>query len=164
MGTILCFEGFKCQQYCSISANFSSSQASCFSNIPQSPTPHPTYIALYQPTSHPPKSYISVISLPHPHPQPTLSTSWILGRWRLYCVLRGSSPSNIHRLLYDIFCIIPYINPRLPYQPEGLRADMGRGMIWGMIWKMSYHNLFIIYFLLLPFHLMTINSQLCLQD
>ena len=34
---------------------------------------------------------------------------------------------------------------------EGPRADMGRGLIWGMIRKMSYHNPFIICFLLLLF-------------
>ena len=26
------------------------------------------------------------------------------------------------------------------------RANMGRGLIWYVIWKMPYHNLFIIYF------------------
>jgi len=26
------------------------------------------------------------------------------------------------------------------------RANMGRGLIWHVIWKMPYHNLFIIYF------------------
>jgi hypothetical protein len=35
-----------------------------------------------------------------------------------------------------------HISPR----PEGPRANMGRGLIWHVIWKMPYHNLFIIYF------------------
>ena len=35
-----------------------------------------------------------------------------------------------------------HISPRA----EGQRPDMGRGLIWGMIWKLPYHNLFIIHF------------------
>ena len=41
----------------------------------------------------------------------------------------------INRLWYDIFHIIPHINPR--------GADMGVGLIWGMIRKMSYNNLYV---------------------
>jgi hypothetical protein len=29
---------------------------------------------------------------------------------------------------------------------EGPTANMGRGLIWHVIWKMPYHSLFIIYF------------------
>ena len=35
-----------------------------------------------------------------------------------------------------------HISPRA----EGPRSNMGRGLIWYVIWKMPYHNLFIIYF------------------
>jgi hypothetical protein len=53
---------------------------------------------------------------------------------------------------HDIFHIGPDISPRLPYQAWQLswRADMGRGLIPGTIWKISWHNLFITYFTL-PF-------------
>ena len=46
---------------------------------------------------------------------------------------------------YPISTRDSHISPRA----KGPRADMGRGLIWGMIRKMSYHNLFIIYFLLI---------------
>jgi hypothetical protein len=51
------------------------------------------------------------------------------------------------RLLHDIFHIGPGISPRLPYQARqrSWRADMGRGLIPGTIWKISCHNLFITY-------------------
>ena len=54
---------------------------------------------------------------------------------------------NNKRLLHDIFHIGPGINPRLPYQARqrSWRADMGRGLIPGTIWKISCHNLFITY-------------------
>jgi hypothetical protein len=57
---------------------------------------------------------------------------------------------RIKRLLHDIFHIGPGISPRLPYQARqrSWRADMGRGLIPGIIWKMSCHNLFITYFTL----------------
>ena len=45
----------------------------------------------------------------------------------------------IKRLLHDIFHIGPDISPRLPYQARqrSWRADMGRGLISGTIWKIS---------------------------
>ena len=54
------------------------------------------------------------------------------------------------RLLHDIFHIGPGISLRLPYQAWqwNWRADMDRGLIPGMIWKISCHNLFITYFTL----------------
>ena len=54
------------------------------------------------------------------------------------------------RLLHDIFHIGPGINQRHPYQAQqrSWRADMGRGLIPGTIWKISCHNLFIKYFTL----------------
>ena len=54
---------------------------------------------------------------------------------------------NNKRLLHDIFHIGPGISPRLPYQSRqrSWRADMGRGLIPGTIWKISCHNLFITY-------------------
>jgi hypothetical protein len=57
---------------------------------------------------------------------------------------------NNKRLLHDIFHIGPGINPRLLYQARqrSWRADMGRGLIPGTIWKISCHNLFITYFTL----------------
>ena len=57
---------------------------------------------------------------------------------------------NNKRLLHDIFHIGPGISPRLPYQARqrSWRADMGRGLIPGAIWKISCHNLFITYFTL----------------
>ena len=53
----------------------------------------------------------------------------------------------IKRLLHDIFHIGPGISPRLPYEARqrSWRADMGRGLIPGTIWKISRHNLFITY-------------------
>jgi hypothetical protein len=53
----------------------------------------------------------------------------------------------IKRLLHDIFHIGPGISPRLPYEARqrSWRADMGRGLIPGTIWKISCHNLFITY-------------------
>ena len=35
-----------------------------------------------------------------------------------------------------------HIRPRV----ESPRANMGRGLIWHVIWKMPYHNLLIVYF------------------
>jgi hypothetical protein len=57
---------------------------------------------------------------------------------------------NNKRLLHDLFHIGPGISPRLPYQAwqRSWRADMGRGLIPGTIWKISCHNLFITYFTL----------------
>ena len=57
---------------------------------------------------------------------------------------------NNKRILHDIFHIGPGISPRLPYQTRqrSWRADMGRGLIPGTIWKISCHNLFITYFTL----------------
>jgi hypothetical protein len=54
----------------------------------------------------------------------------------------------IKRLLHDIFHIGPGISPRLPYQARQRRwrVDMGRGLIPGIIWKISCNNLFITYF------------------
>jgi hypothetical protein len=60
-------------------------------------------------------------------------------------------PVNIKRLLHVfIFHIGPGISPRLPYQARqrSWRADMGRGLLPGTIWKISCHNLFITYFTL----------------
>jgi hypothetical protein len=57
---------------------------------------------------------------------------------------------NNKRLLHDIFHIGPGISPRVPYQARqrSWRADMGRGLIPGTIWKISCHNLFMTYFTL----------------
>ena len=53
----------------------------------------------------------------------------------------------IQRLIHDLFLISSGIIPRPPCQPETQsRADMGRGMVAGMIWKRSCINLLIIYF------------------
>ena len=56
----------------------------------------------------------------------------------------------IKRLLHDIFHIGPGISQRLPCQARqrSWRADMGRGLIPGTIWKISCHYLFITYFTL----------------
>jgi len=63
---------------------------------------------------------------------------------------------DIKILLYEIFHIGPGISPivRLPYQARQLswRADMGRGLIPGTIWKITCHNLFITYFTLTFFN------------
>ena len=53
------------------------------------------------------------------------------------------------RSLYGNFQIISNINPRHPYQPSGLRPSGWYGclgLIWGMMWKLPYHNIFIIHF------------------
>jgi hypothetical protein len=68
----------------------------------------------------------------------------------MYMYVDGVYECYIKRLIYDIFHIDPGINPRLPYQARqwSWRADMGRGMIPGTVWKISCHNLFIPYFTL----------------
>jgi len=50
---------------------------------------------------------------------------------------------------YMVFFIWHVISTRDSHvipRAEGPRANMGRGLIWLVIWKMPYHNLFIIYF------------------
>ena len=68
---------------------------------------------------------------------------------------------NNKRLLHDIFHIGPGISPGLPYQARqrSCRADMGRGLIPGTIWKISCHNLFITYFTLTFFQALTFILQ-----
>ena len=66
----------------------------------------------------------------------------------VYCFCKLTC--NTKRLLHDIFHIGPGISPRLPYQARqrSWRADMGRRLIPGTIWKISCHILFITYFTL----------------
>ena len=45
-------------------------------------------------------------------------------------------------ILYPVSTRDTHINPRAKHP----RANMGLGLIWGMIWKLPYHNLFIIHF------------------
>ena len=74
----------------------------------------------------------------------------------------------IKRLLHDIFHIGPGISPRLPYQARqrSWRADMGRGLIPGTIWKIScqsfYHIFYIDLFQALTFMLQkrSMNRQI----
>ena len=49
-----------------------------------------------------------------------------------------------------------HISPRA----KGSTADMCQGLIWGMIWKLPYHNLFIIHFFFFFFFFW----QVCLFD
>jgi vacuolar-type H+-ATPase subunit I/STV1 len=50
---------------------------------------------------------------------------------------------GIVRILLSTVCIM--INTLcMSYQPEGPKANMGRELIWHVIWKMPYHNVFII--------------------
>ena len=67
----------------------------------------------------------------------------------------------IKRLLQDIFHIDPGISRRLPYQARqwSWGPAMGRGLIPGMIWKISCHNLFITYFTLTFFQALTFIWQ-----
>jgi hypothetical protein len=67
--------------------------------------------------------------------------------WKLIILI---SCNVFKRLLHDIFHIDPGISPRLPYQARQRRwrADMGRGLMPGTIWKISCHNLFITHFTL----------------
>jgi hypothetical protein len=69
---------------------------------------------------------------------------------KIYTSDNMESQGGIKRLLHDIFHIGPGISPRLPYQARqrSWRADVGRGLIPGTIWKISCHNLFITYFTL----------------
>ena len=53
----------------------------------------------------------------------------IIDYYMAFFILHVTSTRNIH--------ISPWA--------EGLRANMGRGLIWHVIWKMPYHNVFIIY-------------------
>jgi hypothetical protein len=55
---------------------------------------------------------------------------------------------SVQRSFFDMFHIGPGISPRLTHQARqrSWSADMGRGLIPGTIWKISYHNLFITYF------------------
>ena len=59
----------------------------------------------------------------------------------------GPSQPYVHALInrdYYMTIFISYpISTRDTHIP---RADMGQGLIWGMIWKLAYHNLFIIHF------------------
>ena len=56
------------------------------------------------------------------------------------------NPCIIYRLKHDLFHIRLVIVPRPPYQPKAEpRADMGRGTITRLIWKVSCFNLFITY-------------------
>ena len=58
-------------------------------------------------------------------------------------------PLEYYRLLHGIFHIIPSINPRSWDQPESRQAQgmiYERGLIKGMIWKMTCYDMFIIYF------------------
>ena len=53
----------------------------------------------------------------------------------------------INRLWYGNFHIISHINPRHLYQPEDLWSSgwyRCLGLIWGMIWKLTYNNLIIM--------------------
>ena len=57
----------------------------------------------------------------------------------------------IEIIMYMTFFVSYPISTRYSHislRAEGPRAEMGRGLIWSMVRKMSYHNLFIIYFLL----------------
>ena len=65
-------------------------------------------------------------------------------------ILTDYSGSNNKRLLHDIFHIGPGFGTRPPYQArqQSWRADMGRWLIPGTIWKNSCHDLFITYFTL----------------
>ena len=69
------------------------------------------------------------------------------------------------RIRYATFFVSYPISTRdshISQRATGLRADMGRGLIRGMIRKMSYHNLSIIYFLLLLFCLVEVVISLSL--
>jgi hypothetical protein len=57
-------------------------------------------------------------------------------------------PTGHYRLLHGIFHIGPGISPRLPYQArqQSWRADIGRELIPGTIWKMPCNDLLITYF------------------
>ena len=74
-------------------------------------------------------------------------------RWTLFQKRVLRTKYDVKRLLHDIFHIGHGISPRLPYQARqrSWRADMGRGLIPGTIWKISCHNLFITYFTLTIF-------------
>ena len=54
----------------------------------------------------------------------------------------------INRLWHGNFHIIPHINPRHLYQPKG-RGSEGwygcLGLIWGMIWKSPYNNVYVCF-------------------
>ena len=84
-----------------------------------------------------------------------LNLRWILGVSKIYTpfasfyywpFLGGGSINRDYDMA--IFISFPistrdtYISP----SAEGPRADMCRGLISGMIWKLPYHNLFIIHF------------------
>ena len=81
--------------------------------------------------------------------QQLLILVWILLTWLVVFTLSCLNVNN-KRLLHDIFHIGPGISLRLPYQArqQSWRADMGRGLIPGTIWKISCHDLFITYFTL----------------
>ena len=69
-----------------------------------------------------------------------------------YNILRRKQHQNlkiIYRVYYMTSYPIPTRNSHISPRAESLRADMGWGLIWGMVRKMSYNNLFITYFLLL---------------
>ena len=55
---------------------------------------------------------------------------------------------SIMRLWYDRFSKIPNNSLRLPYLPEGPRVEIGRGIIWGIIWKCHYIIIYLSYILM----------------
>ena len=63
---------------------------------------------------------------------------------------------TVHKqLLHDIFHIGASISPRLLYQARqrSWRADIGRGLIPGTLWKIACHNLFITYLIYIDFYI-----------
>ena len=62
----------------------------------------------------------------------------------LYAYLRfGRQFLQDLKINRDYYMVI-FISYPIPFGP---RADMGRGLIWGMICNLPYRNLFIIHFL-----------------
>jgi hypothetical protein len=67
-------------------------------------------------------------------------------------------PDSKQKLLGDYYTTFS-ISALVSAREQSWRADMGRGLIPGMIWKILCHNLFITYFTLTFFQALTLILQ-----
>ena len=71
---------------------------------------------------------------------------WIRHSWNIHFFhFTRWNKSHIHSKHLNILYIWQ-LSYHTPCQSEGHGAYMVQGLIWGMIWKLPYHNLFLIHF------------------
>ena len=66
------------------------------------------------------------------------------------CILKLWCDRDYYMAIFISYPILTR-DSHISLRAEGPRADMGRRLIWYMMWKLPYHNLFIIHFFLLTF-------------